>query len=62
MRALAIAAVSALAHPAAGQSTVAGAQNYPAKPVRMIVAFPASGGSDIAKWKTIIETANIPNQ
>ncbi|MBI3044908.1 MAG: cyclase family protein [Betaproteobacteria bacterium] len=47
LHALAIAAVSALAHPAAGQGTTTGAQNYPAKPVRMIVAFPAGGGSDI---------------
>jgi tripartite-type tricarboxylate transporter receptor subunit TctC len=38
-------AVTALA--LLGMCTVAAAQNYPAKPVRFIVAFPAGGGNDV---------------
>jgi tripartite-type tricarboxylate transporter receptor subunit TctC len=62
LRAMAIGVATALAHPAAGQGTTAGAQNFPVKPVRMIVAFPAGGGSDIVGRALALQLTDLLGQ
>ena len=40
-------------------ASFASALDYPTRPVRLVVGFPAGGSADIEKWWPIIKAANI---